>query len=183
MVTVFHYTTRNAYAAMRTGAVYRPGLLPIRRFVSPWEAKHLPIEAYNGAIQALLEPEPQSWTENPEFSHMWKRLMYDIIVKANEYTDNGTVLLLSFDVTPGDDAYVVEWAHRERHLRKENPTEEMSENSCRDYWESRVPILDYKGGYSVPEVVIWNPVEYERLGVEQEISTAQLQQRIAEKDW
>jgi hypothetical protein len=68
----YHYTNPRAYNSMEDGYTYGwKGLLPIKRFISFGEGNSLPEEAYLGTVQGLLEPEPSSWKQNPEFPNLW----------------------------------------------------------------------------------------------------------------
>lgn len=150
---------------MRTGRTYgRIGLLPIRRFIALGEGHNLPEKAHNGTIQGLLEPEPDSWIKNPEFPYLWHYLMHDICREEE-------TMLLSFEIRKSDKAFVVDRAHIERALYLEHntqikPTRKQMNEAYRKYWESRVPVYDYNGGYCCPQLTIWSPVCLGRLHIE-----------------
>lgn len=146
---------------MKTGRTYgQKGLIPIKRFVSLGEGRDLPYKAHDGTIQGLLEPEPQSWTANTEFPNLWRYLMGDVLREPE-------VILLSFEMLPTDEAYVVERAHVERELySKSEPTRQRMDAAFRKYWKSRVTVPDYDGSYSIPQLTIWSPIEFERLNIE-----------------
>ena len=82
--------------------------------------------------------------------------------------ENGVIMLLSFEILPKDEAYVVERAHVERELYKpkENTTRKSLEDAWQKYWESRVSVFDYKEDYILPQLAIWSRVEFERLKTE-----------------
>ncbi len=156
-------------------------LMPRKRFIRLVSGNGLPDEAYDGVIEGVLEPEPKSWLENPEFPHLWKHLMHDICKEDK-------VMLLSFELKPKDRAYVVERAHVERELYRESkgqgkPTIETSNGAFRKYWESRIPVFEYNEGYSLPQLSIWSRIEFGRLKVEWVKPTHEVWQRVLENNW
>jgi hypothetical protein len=165
---MYHYTNPEAYSSMKTGRTYREkGLLPIRRFITLNRRVDLPEKAFEGNIQGLLEPEPESWTNNPEFPEVFRYLAHDLC-KRDE------LMLLSVELLPTDDAYVVDRAHFERFLYRgvyqkagnPLPPDYTEDKALRLYWESRVPVNEYKGGYSLPQFSVWSPIDFDRLKVE-----------------
>lgn len=186
-VVGYHYTNPKNYKSMQTKGIDGwitsnfddfVGLIPGRRFIRLSIGKGLPDEAYDNVIEGLLEPEPKSWIENPEFPHFWNCLMHDICKEKQ-------VMLLSFDIDPKDKAYVVERAHVERELYRdpEKSTEKTRNKAYRKYWESRVPVFDYKGNYAAPQLAIWSGIEFERLRVEWIKSTDEVWQRVIDNNW
>ena len=84
--------------------------------------------------------------------------------KPSPVTDDigNKLLSVRFDVLPADEAYVVDrahfadlqWGHSgDRH------------EAIRRYAFSRVPASQYGGNYRMPELVIKNPIELERLAI------------------
>ncbi len=160
-IVAYHYTNDlHFYQGIMHGVDYgRKGLLPIGRFIN-FDVPRLPAKAYEGVTVCLSEPRPKSWVENTEFPYAWAGLMFHIRKARN-------VMLLSFDLLPTDKAYVVEKAHIERIKSPgRNLTERVRIPAHKKYWESRVPVKRYKGNYSLPELIIFNPVELERLRIE-----------------
>lgn len=172
-VVGYHYTNSKAYSSIQTkgkdgyatfGFDDFAGLIPSKRFIRFGDGNGLPDGAHDGVIEGLLEPEPRSWLENPEFPHFWNYLMHDIC-RDNE------VILLSFELNRDDKAYVVERAHVERELYRESKgqgksTRETANEAFKKYWESRVPVFDYDGNYSTPQLAIWSGIPFDRLKVE-----------------
>lgn len=151
----YHYTNPLAYSFMED-----EGLIPKHKFVRPCEHVHgLSDEAYQFVTEGLLEAEPHSWDRNMEFPLMWKHLMYDICRKSE-------VMLLSFELLPSDEAFVVERGFVERELHKSELDYGLYSEAVRNCWESRVPVHEYDGSYSVPLLTIWSPIEFQRLNVE-----------------
>ena len=172
-IVAYHYSNPEAYRSMRAKGVEGAitfgfdnftGLIPLRRFVYYGNGKGLPEEAHNGVIEGLLEPEPRSWLENQEFPNLWSHLMHDVCREKE-------VMLLSFELKPKDKAYVVERAHVERELYRESKgkgksTGKTSDKAFRKYWESRVPVFEYDGSYSLPQLAIWSGIPASRLKIE-----------------
>lgn len=91
--------------------------------------------------------------------------------KMHDICRQDKVMLLSFDLTKKDKAYIVERAHMERELyrdsKRQGPSTTRTMNeACEKYWGSRVPAFDYDGSYSVPQLAIWKPIPFKRLKVE-----------------
>jgi len=178
----YHYTNPQAYRSMETGRRYhKTGLIPVQRFIRE-QVNGLPYEATDKAvIEGLLEPEPRSWLENPEFPNLWKELMRNICRESE-------TMLLSFEINPEDKAYVVERVHVERELYRKakglgKPTKESINEAFGKYWESRVPVFGYKGCYSAPQLAIWSTIEFDRLKVEWVRQTEEVWQRVLDNDW
>jgi hypothetical protein len=186
----YHYTNSEAYKSMKTKGVDDhvtfgfdnfTGIIPRRRFVALSRAKGLPDEAHDGVIEGLLEPEPKSWIENPEFPNFWSYLMHDVCRDKQ-------VILLSFELNQKDKAYIVDRAHVERELYRESKgqgksTQETRNEAFKKYWESRIPVYKYKGGYDAPQLAIWSGIEFDRLKVEWTKSTDEVWKRVLDNNW
>ena len=186
----YHYTNSKAYQSMQTKGIdgftisnYNDfiGIIPSKRFITIGGGNGLPEEAHSGAIEGLLEPEPKSWLENPEFPNFWGYLMHDIC-------RNKEIILLSFELKPGDKAYVVERAHVERELYRESKgqgksTKETKNEAFKKYWESRVPVFEYTGIYSAPQLAIWSGINFARLKVEWRKSHDEVWKRVLDNNW
>ena len=186
----YHYTNPKAYRSMKTPGVddYLTfkfddfiGLIPRKRFIPLGDAQGLPTNAYDSVIESLLEPEPKSWLQNPEFPRLWRYLMSDICREKE-------VMLLSFELTPEDQAYIVDRAHVERELYPKFIKQDKSISTTRTeafkkYWESRVPVFEYDGGYCAPQLVIWSGIEFRRLKVEWVKPTNKVWKRVLDNDW
>ena len=180
-IIVFHYTNPEAYKSMLDGCTYgKRGLIPINRFAH-LGIGGLPDKAYDGVVEGLLEPEPKSWLANPEFPYLWNALMHDICKRDK-------VMLLSFQILPEYEAYIVERTHIERELYREAKGQEKStrqtmNDAYRRYWESRVSVFDYDGSYSLPQLTMWAPVPTEKLNVEWVKPTDEVWKRVIDNNW
>lgn len=197
-IRVYHYTNSEAYKSMKTKGIDGyfcdeydnfTGIIPRKRFINLGDGKNLPSKAYNGIIEGLLEPEPESWIKNPEFPNLWNYLMHDICRKDK-------VMLLSFDILPKDEAYVVERAYVERELYREakgrgKMTRETRNEAFMKYWNSRINIFEYitknknvmKINYAVPQLAIWSGIEFERLNIEWIKSTDEVWKDVCDNKW
>ncbi|MGV8141325.1 MAG: hypothetical protein ACP5NW_02700 [Candidatus Woesearchaeota archaeon] len=189
-ITGYHYTNLEAYISMHTKGIdgyYTPyfdnfsGLIPHGRFIKFFARQGLPKEAYESVIEGALEPEPKSWIENPEFPRYWGYLMHDICREKH-------IVLLSFELKPEDKAYVVDRAHVERELYRKHKgqgdsTKKTMSDAYRKYWESRIPVFEYKGGYDIPQLAIWSGIEFERLKVEWIKPHDEVWKRVLENEW
>ncbi|MDP3733755.1 MAG: hypothetical protein Q8R37_00870 [Nanoarchaeota archaeon] len=178
----YHYSNPQAYKSMQDGTNYRKvGLIPIKRFIRLDYGFGLPDEAHDGVVEGLLEPEPKSWTENPEFPYLWRSLIHDICKESE-------IMLLSFELKQEDKAYIVERAHIDRELYREaknqgRSTSELMKKAFKQYWESRIPVFEYDGSYSIPQLSIWSKIEFNRLKVEWVKPTNQVWQRVLDNNW
>lgn len=186
----YHYTNEEAYHSMQNKGIEGcttfyfddfSGLIPSRRFLQFGRGINLPDEVHEGVIEGLLESEPKSWIRNLEFPNFWRYLMHDICRRKK-------VVLLSFELSPKDKAYVVERAYMERELYRESKgfgisTNKTMNEASKKYWESRVPVFEYKGNYSAPQLAIWSGIEFNRLKVEWIKSTNEVWKRVLKNNW
>lgn len=178
----YHYTNLESYRSMQNGEHYgKTGLIPIKRFVRLGEGANIPEKAHEGIIEGLLEPEPHSWIKNLEFPNFWNYLMHDICRRKE-------ILLLSFKLKPEDEAYVVERAHVERELYRESQgkgksTKSSKNKALKKYWDSRVPVFDYNGIYSAPQLAIWTPITFGRLKVEWKKLSNEVWKKVIDNNW
>ncbi len=187
----YHYTNPKAYRSMQRKGIdgwYTSrfenftGLIPTKTFIQ-FGDDNLP-ETHGKTIEGLLEPEPTSWLNNPEFPHLWRYLMSDIC----NMKDNDEVILLSFELKVEDQAYIVDRAHIERELYRESKsqektTTEMMNEAFKKYWESRVSVFEYDGNYSAPQLAIWSGVEFDRLKVEWIKPSKEVWKKVIENNW
>ncbi len=172
--TVYHYTTRKAYELILTGAFFRnkPGLRPLSSFIQESIAPKLPRKAYRNVTYAFLEKRPDQWVKGDGFPYLWRGVMSNLSKLPDE---KGLVTLLSLDLEKHDKAFVVDRSLAFNPYRNGNPTTRQLENAFHDYWNSRVPLFEYQGGYYLPEVVIFSRVNLKKIN---EIWTRPLHQAI-----
>ena len=181
-IIAYHYTNEEVLNSINNGTMYgKLGLIPIKRFISLGKGHNLPDEAFDGVVQALLEPEPKSWTENSEFPRLWGYLMHDICRRDK-------VILLSFEIMPQDKAYVVERAYIEQELYREfktgkAPTNRQNDNAYLKYWNSRVLVFQYRGNYKLPQLAIWTTITCDRIKIEWVKQTEDIWQRCLDNKW
>jgi len=149
-------------------------LAPYRRLDSGLLRDEAPDFAKEKYIHCFLdEPEPASWRKNPEFPGLWIKIMNHIL------HDDFMAVLTRFDVLPEDDAYVVDWANMERTRaemkqlsiirKREGPEWDKVKDATKRYVDSRVPLEEYKGSYSLPELVIASEVMLDRIRTSEDI--------------
>lgn len=160
--TLCHYTGLREYESILTGKGYgKTGLHPIKRFIPLCDGKGLPEKVYDCVIFGLLEPNPESWINNTEFNNIWDYLLGDITSKS------GKTVLLKAKLQPTDDAFVVDRGCIERVLYVPSdsryPDKNLMREAYKKYWNSRVPVFDYEGGHSLPELVVFSPIELSRI--------------------
>ncbi len=177
-VIMYHYTNPQAYRAMKTGGRYNePKLQPLRALLTGplW-----PLQAYRKATKGLLEPEPERWINNPNFPHLWRYLMNDLL--------QDELMLISCELTRKDKAFVLDRAHIERELYKEakgqgTPTRRSMAKAYKDYWNSKVPPLKYEGNYVLPHFAVFSIISFDRLKVEWIKSEDDVIKQIQENNW
>ncbi|VVB80611.1 Uncharacterised protein [uncultured archaeon] len=187
-IRAYHYTNLEALRSMKRGGISGhfvgsldtfKGIIPRKRFIRIGQGKNLPNIAYEGVIEGLLSPKPLSWTKNAKFPGVWQYLFHDLC-----RTDN--LALISFDLTPKDKAYVVERAYMENELYRESKRQGKSNHetmsyACKKYWESRVPVFEYRGSYCLPQLAIWSPIEFERLNLEWVLPSRSVWEKVLEE--
>ncbi|MEK6913776.1 MAG: hypothetical protein AABW47_03850 [Nanoarchaeota archaeon] len=55
--------------------------------------------------------------------------------------------------------------------------------AAKKYWESRIPVFEYKGNYSAPQLAIWSGIEKERLNVEWVKPANKVWKRVLDNNW
>lgn len=147
---VYHYTKLENWHRISNGSMYgdEPGFKPTQ-LLSPHTENGRNIRC----SFSLLEPEPEQWTRNNEYPHIWT----DLMAKTGE-------LLLEVDVSGClDDTYVVDFEPREAFARRQRRGEEVDESMALDaekrYVESMVPLQDYleeeqELNYQLPEAIV-----------------------------
>jgi hypothetical protein len=155
-VTIYHYTHIEHWANNQA----RGCLMPTHRL---GEGGGFPGIKDKKALFALLEPKPNSWLQNPDVSHAWRDLKAHV-----------GKMLVEIKVDPSDEAAVVDQIHifglGIANLLGMIP-EEWAVEREKDYWDTRVPLSDYSQelhNFSLPEVVILNPIPMERVVISEQ---------------
>ena len=154
------------------------GLIPQKRFASIGDIyRNTPDEMTNPIFEGLLEPSPQYCINNPKYPDYFSYLMDDI-TKAHIRHDKKQlgfeILLLSFEIKQTDNIDIVDRAHIEKMLYSSKvetgfgnrPLSKYWKNRNKNYFNTRVPALEYGGGFELPQFVSWDAIEFERLKVE-----------------
>ncbi len=145
------------------------GLWPSRRLVIQGAGSELvPNEATQPAVFGLPQESPESWIKYKDCITVFDYLMSCCAGKSDDEGKRDLVLL-KIDLKPKDNPIVVDYIHI-RHLARDFSTESdpvrkqkiVSEGNQR-YWETRIPLADYKSGFTLPEIVVWTPIPQERV--------------------
>ena len=171
MIKIYHYTSRNAFKKMENKGLIPKNPVIYRRMFG------LPEKAYQNVICGLLNPSPKEWKSNKDFPLIWNELQQHL----NYNIGNDEKLLLNFEINKKDEAYVLDrkYLEQKRELieKGEHPIKEHIRN-CKDFFESRIPILEYEKGYSLPEIIIYNKIEFDRLNIEKINKKSKLTKKI-----
>ncbi len=152
MVTLYHYT-----AESNKNSIQKGGLEPRTSLISKFSFNQdiIPFsDAFKPVIYALMEIEPMEWVENQEFPYLWGALMHHVSKKESS-------IIFEFDVLDGDEAYVIDRREYTKGLDSKSPIT-LSEAQL-NYFNSRIPIGEYFGGFVFPEAIIYNRISPDRL--------------------
>lgn len=166
----YHYTTPQGWKKMNIGNIdadypdlitgkFIPGeqirgLQPNRRLVPlGLESALVPDEATSPHIFAMRELFPSSWLRNKQHPEIFDYLLRGILSKDSPRAKN--IVILEVELTNEDNPLVVDYA---KVIGKQSIDERY-----KNYWESRVPLKDYDGSYSLPEIIFKTPIPLERL--------------------
>jgi len=121
-------------------------------------------------IYAFNEAEPREWTHNSNFPKIWSK----VIKHVCHY--DFALARLSWEILPEDETFVADWAHLER-IRKEMKRNQYGFADKKDkreilkakekYVKSRILLKNYRGNYSLPELLIRNPIPLSRILAEE----------------
>ena len=171
----YHYTSGSDWARIKAfdsgqGLVPQKNLVP-SFFATPVPHHDIPEWAYAPHLFAFLEHEPREWIDSNEFPKVWTLLMHAI-------DRTGMIEVYAFDVLDTDEAFVIDWAIMERHRRdlraishhNADPGQITAANKALfHYAQSHVPVKEYDGNYTLPELIIKNEIPRERLTCVQSI--------------
>ena len=153
----FHYMSARMWNELNhdrnENKVIKPGrrLVRLRSITDP-DIPKLPDWAHDGYIFAFPDTEaPEPWKGYEHWKDEWDTLTGDIGEK---------IVAVKFDVLPADEAYIVDRAHFADFQwgHKGN-----RQDAIRKYALSRVSANEYDGSFKMPELIIRNPIELERL--------------------
>ena len=152
----------------RVTGVDARGLWPHKRFLSLGAADGMPDEAFDAWTFAFLERVSKTHAANPEFPNLWTHFL-DYFISSCHRDDATAIVLLRFEAQPDDGAFVIDKAPIERLLYKldgrplEREHRRAKSLAYQQVWATKTPLDEYKGGFSVPEVIIKHPIMPERL--------------------
>lgn len=143
------------------------GLWPSRRLIAHGvESRLVPSEATQPAVFGLPEEQPESWVKYEDCINV-----FDYLMSCCSGCSEGKkpLVLLRVDLQPEDKPLVVDYLHIRNLARAFNDEQDLckkmkiSAEGNKNYWESRVPLADYKGGFTLPEIVVFAPLPLERV--------------------
>jgi hypothetical protein len=139
-------------------------MLPHRRLIPQGiESSLVPSEATLPAIFGLSEPAPQSWLHYRDCINVWDYLLSCCKRGADK------LALLKINLVDADNPSVFDYVHIRRAARDLAQTKDpevyrkiLAEGN-RDYWNSRVALDKYEGGFVLPEIVVFSAIPLERI--------------------
>ncbi len=149
------------------------GLWPERRLIPIGiESSLVPHEATKPTIFSFLEEKPKSWIE---YTHFSLNLFDFLLAHCAKYSEDKirNIVLLKIDLIPEDDPYVIEYQHMtdlnnnyekiDNKKEREKNKNRMIAEANKKYWESRTPLREYNGNFTLPEIIITTPIPLERI--------------------
>lgn len=140
--------------------------------VAPHYQTGLPEWAYESHLFAIEEGELTKWTDNEQFPCIMKNLMSHV---KGGY-ESRKVAKLSFDVRTSDEPFVLDFAHRANTLYERNSLIRLrnflegyylgATKEWKYYIGSRVPYVEYRRDFILPEIAIPKPIPIDRFVVE-----------------
>jgi len=163
---IYHYTSlpdASLILGKRTEPGLEEGLIPGRAI----GFQPLPTElAWQKATFGLLEPLPTSWIHNNEYPRSWRTLVHDLHVGLE-----GTILLEATVDSETDSVFVGDRGLIEAPLYDKTSDRLQRKAGEEAFMQRLVPLEDYltnqekKAPFSLPEVVILEPLPAERIRV------------------
>jgi len=145
------------------------GLWPCRRLIIQGPGSELvPYEATQPAVFGFPEERPASWIRYEDCMNVFDYLM-SCCAGRSDKEGKRDLILLRIDLKPEDNPFVVDYLHIRQLARDFSAeTDQTKKQKIRSggnqrYWETRVPLADYKGDFTLPEVVVWTPIPQERV--------------------
>lgn len=184
---MYHYTNREGWKEIQKGQkgylirhpvtsvmvdseTVRGWMIPHRRLIPEGiDSSLISSEATLPAIFGLTEPRPKSWLEYRDCINVW-----DYLLSCCKRGDNRLVLL-RISLTDKDNPLVFDYAHIRRTAKRLSNIEMGTEyartlaSGSKNYWDSRVPLDRYEGGFVLPEIVVFNPIPLKRIEFIEEI--------------
>ncbi len=183
--TMYHFTNRSGWKGVQGGnpdyVYYHPqtkryvdgeqirGLWPSRRLIAQGsESKLVPVEATEPAVFGLFEEKPLSWIQYYDCINVFDYLMSCCAGRSDE-EGRRDLVLLKIDLNSEYNPFVVDYVHI-RHLARDftaesdpNRKQTILAEGNKKYWESRVPLADYHGNFTLPEIVVGTPIPQDKV--------------------
>jgi hypothetical protein len=141
-------------------------MFPRRRLIPRGiESSLVPFEATSPAIFGLPEPTPESWIQYNDggCSSIWNYLL-SLCQRKNE-----KLVLLKIKLTDLDNPLVVDYASIRKtskalaQIKDYEKYRKILAEGNRDYWNSRVKLKEYRGNFTLPEIVTFSSIPLERI--------------------
>ena len=161
----YHYTNGDALRKIFNQESEDNGLRPTRRFIFLHCGRDLPEKAYDGAIWGMLEPRPEGYLKES-----WRdsvSIFEDCLEKAKSSIQ--PTYMLKVELAQEDDVYVADWyVHfREGYEGTRSENREAVYETKKAYWDSLVPLSEYKDGqYRLPEVICFSKIPVDRISID-----------------
>lgn len=182
---VYHYTSSHSYrgwaptgkvAELETGKRDKPrkrgiaisGLIP---YETPQAFKFHPVlqELNKPAVYCFHKPKPIEWTRHKKFPYAWNQVILRSIgwpyaIMTFEMCEDDTIELIEASVNP-DSVFVFDYDPIFRLMQEKEAPKSDKRLAAQKYLRSRIPLSDYRGGYSLPEVLSFEPIPRSRVSL------------------
>lgn len=170
----YHYTNVESLRSIFNDC---GALTPRRRFICLGDAQNMPDKAHDSVIWGMLSPRPDEYVKN--HWHKGSSFFEDCLGRARSHLK--PTFMIKAALLPEDDVYVADWSvhFREDFKGTEMKNRRIIHETKKAYWESLIPLSDYREGmYKLPEVICFNPIPASRLSIEKVIPGSEMERYI-----
>ncbi len=188
---MYHYTSDICWDAMHLRG--QEGLLPFRPLIQREYALTLPRQALRSTLFGLPTEIPPSWRtyQNKKRQNVFEILLRQSALRGDdmagfcEISDSElNLVLLKATLLPSDQPHIIDFNHISQafnHIDQNTSPSQRTEHliaAATAYWNSRIPLTNYQHNYTLPEILLHNPIPLERIEIVWEKTLPQALQDI-----